>query len=157
MGVNWVLNKSRYISIIREKQSKNNRKRKVTRKREKSGCTRGARPCATHHGQLMVGSVQPVPDLFRSAAFCLFSVLRLGPRILLMLGHFGPPLLSSLIHMALNFILSSITWLNSHESAIKTRKSRNKRNWRNRCVNHINIHLNPPKMNPKYPTNPMQK
>ena len=95
--------------------------------------------CGVLHGQTVVGSVPPGPPLLE---LCILAslVLRFGPRNLPMLGHFGLPLLSCLIHMALNFTLSPITWLISHESAIKTRKSRNKRNWRNRGVNHINIH-----------------
>jgi len=80
---------------------------------------------------------------FFNAAFCALLVLRFGPRVLPMLGHFEPPLQVSLIHMTLNFILSPITWPNSLKSAIKTQTSQNKRNCRNRGVNHINIHLNP--------------
>ena len=45
------------------------------------------------------------------------------------------------------FILSSITWLNSHESTIKTWKSQNKRKSQNKA------YLSP-RMNPKFPTNP---
>ena len=64
---------------------------------------------------------------------CCFPVHRvlvswcfaLGCGFCLSWGHFGPLLLCSLIHMASRFILSSITWLISHESAIKTRKSKN--------------------------------
>jgi len=145
-----VLNRSRYISIIRAKQRKNRRKTKSRkRKRRKAGqprvhgrATQDARPCATHHGQPVVGSIHPGPDASSTVRFVLFRCFDLG-REFCQCWHFGHPLLSSLIHMALNFILSPITWLNSHESAIKTRKSQNKRNWKNRGINHINVHLNP--------------
>ena len=144
---------SRCIRNIRQSSRKNGWKTKsCTKNEEKPGsrgaqlCVSRARPCVPPttvcgvlHGQTVVGSIPPGPPLLE---LCILAsvVLRFGPRNLPMLGHFGLPLLSFLIHMALNFTLSPITWIISHEYAIKTRKSRNKRNWRNRGVNHINIH-----------------
>ena len=46
-------------------------------------------------------------------------------------------------HGLSRFILSAITWLITCKSVIKTRKSRNKRNWRNKGVNHKIKHINP--------------
>ena len=96
-----------------------------------------------HHCQPMVATVLPGPYASQTMRFSFLWTLIWAAES----SYIGPilqlPLLSSLIHMALNFTLSPITWLISHGSTIKTRKSRNKFNWRNRGVNHINIHLNP--------------
>jgi len=152
-GVSWVLRMSRCISNIRQSSKKNGWKTKSCTKNEEKPGSRGARSCVSSarpcvppttvhgvlHGQTVVGSVPLGPPPLE---LCVLAslVLRFWPRNLPMLGYFGLPLLSSLIHMALNFTLSPITWLISQESTIKTRKSRNKRNWRNRGINHINIH-----------------
>ena len=137
---------SRYISIIKAKTRKTRRK---TKRHEENRTTRnGTGTHASHHGpwwspRAAHGRVCPARSVrFFNAAFCALLVLQFGPRVLPMLGHCKPPLQVSLIHMALNFILSPITWLDSPKSAIKTQTSQNKCNWKNRGVNDINIHLN---------------
>jgi len=133
--MNWILNKSRYISIRRAKQSKNRRKTKSHTKKGKNQMHQGhtavrgwgttVRPPITVRGvlhrQIVVGSVPPGPPLLELCILASFSALIWAAK-LPMLGHFELPLLCSLIHMALNFTLSPITWLISHEFAIKTRK-----------------------------------
>ena len=60
------------------------------------GRTHGHAPPTTGRGGVCLA--QSVRS--RSAAFCAPLVLQLGPWVLPMLGHFGPPLQASLIHMA---------------------------------------------------------
>jgi len=125
-GMNWVLNKFRYISIIKEKQSKNRRKTKNRTKTGKTDCAPPTTGRCGSHGQPVVGSVWPGPDLSHSAAFCLPLVLRLGPRILPMLGHFGSHLLSSLIHMAPTsffFLLLGLSHMNLQSKLEKPKTS----------------------------------
>ena len=94
-------------------------------------CVQDARPCASHHGPWWAPrsargghcSVRSVRSC--SAAFWALLMLRFGLRIVPLLGHFGPPLLSSLIHMALKVTLSPITWLESYNSASNTQTNQN--------------------------------
>ena len=133
--MNWVPFRSRYMCNLRESSRKNGWN---TNRHPKTAKLKASQARSARGGLCPVRSVRAL-----SATFWALLVLRFGPRILSMLGHLELPLLSSLIHMALNFTLSPITWLISHESTIKTRKSWNKHNWRNRGVNH--------KVKPIYP------
>ena len=94
-------------------QKKRTGKRKAARKRRNPSSTgthdrawQGARPCASHHRPwwtpwLAHGELCPSRSVrFFNPAFCALLVLRFGPRVLPMLGHFEPPLQASLIHMA---------------------------------------------------------
>ena len=127
---------SRYMLIIKVKTSKNVQKMNSHARKNKtaqqphthSRVTQGrtaVRPTTDrggHHGQPVVATCPPDPFGFSNDALCACFGASFWAAVLPMLGHFGPHLLSSLIHMTLNFILSPITWLISHESAIKTRR-----------------------------------
>ena len=88
------------------------------------------------HGQPLVGSIPPSPFAFSTLHFVLFWCFYLGRGFCLCSVIFG--LLCKLLWCTWpsRFILSSITWLITCKSAIKTRKSRNNCNWRNRGINY---------------------
>jgi len=87
--LNWVLNKSRYIAIYGAKTSKNCRKTKSRERKREEPAALG-RTAMRHPTRALVGPLRSV--LSRSAAFCAPLVVQFGPRVLPMLGHFGPPL-----------------------------------------------------------------
>ena len=113
-------------------------------------CVQDARLCASHQGPWWAsrwarGGIYPSRSVFFfNAVFCALLVLRFGPRVLPILGHFGPPLQASLIHMAsqgpffLQLLGSSHVNLQS-----KLEKCRKMHNWRNRGVNHKIKYINP--------------
>jgi len=143
MGVNWLSSNVQIHQNHKEKNSKNRRKKEETRKEnETAACTKGRTAvrgkgngrASHHHGSWCApraarGGVYLAQSRRSSnAAFLCLLVLRFGPQVLPILGHFEPPLQVSLIHMALNFTLSPIIGLDSSKSAIKTQTSQNKRN-----------------------------
>jgi len=135
-------------------KGKNRKTRRKTKKHEENGKipsgTEMTRPCAPHHWpwwalRLARGGLYPSRSIcFFNAAFCALLVLRFGPRVLLMLSHFGPPLQASLIHMASQgSLFLQLLGLSHVNLQSKLEKSRKTRKWRNRDVNHKIKHINP--------------
>jgi len=147
--MNWVLFRSRYMGILRQSSRKNgwnmNRHVKTTKLKATQARTAVRLPPravvvpTVSSWSALPGPVRPRP------LRCVLSSL--GASIWAANFAYVGPFWASFAVLfdphGLNFTLSPITWLISHESAIKTRKSRNKRNWRNRGVNH--------KIKPIYP------
>jgi len=144
--------------IIKAKTRKTRRK---TKRHEENGktpngtgharsCVAGARPCASHHGpwwapRSTCGGLCPsrVRLLLQRGILCSFgaSIWALSFAYVRSFWDSFASLCDP--HGLSRFILFSITWLITCKSAIKTRKSRKKRNWKNRFVNRKMKHNNP--------------
>ena len=148
-----VLIMSRCIRNIRQSSRKNGWKTKSCTRNEEKPSSRGARPCVSrarpcvppHHGPWCSpradrGGLCPSWSAASRTLHFGFLGASIWAAKFAYVGRFWASSAIFFDPQALNFTLSPITWLISHESAIKTRKTRNKRNWRNRGVNHINIH-----------------
>ena len=115
-------------------QKKRTGKRKAARKRRNPGSTgthgrawQGARPCPSHHGPWWALSL-PVRLFLQRCVLCSFgaSIWAAG---FAYVGSFWASFASFFDpHGLSRFVLSSITWLITCKSTIKTQTSQNKRN-----------------------------